>query len=227
MMLRVLRDRWFRATALSDPGRSTRKKAFADIYAGKLWGDGESVSGPGSGVARASLFRVDFEKLLHELSVRTLLDAGCGDLNWLPTFDLRGIRIIAVDIVPELISANKLRWPAFCFELADIVTDPLPKTDLILCRDGLVHLSNADIVKALANFRLSGAKWLLTNTFVDRIENPDIPTGGWRPLNLCLPPFSLPAPYRIIDEYCLGYDGAYRDKRVAVWPCHQLPHRPE
>jgi hypothetical protein len=98
---------------------------------------------------------------------------------------------------------------------------------VILCRDGLVHLSNADIVKTLINFRRSEAKWLLTNTFVDRTENPDIPAGGWRPLNLCLPPFSLPAPYRIIDEYCLGYDGAYRDKRLAVWPCHQLPRRRE
>ena len=153
---------------------------FADIHAGKLWGvDCESVSGPGSGVARASLFRADFERLLQELAIGVMLDAGCGDFNWLPTFDLRGTRVVGVDIVPELISGNRLRHPASRFELADIVVDPLPKTDLILCRDGLVHLSNADIVKALGNFRRSGAKWLLTNTFVDRSENPDIVSGGW------------------------------------------------
>ena len=224
-MLRDLRHRWFRPAARSDPGGSARQQAFADIYAAKLWGDGESASGPGSGVARASLFRADFEALLQELSVQSLLDAGCGDFNWLPTFDLPGLTIIGVDIVPEVISFNRLRHPTFRFEVADAVTDPLPKCDLILCRDGLVHLSNIEILKALVNFRRSGAKWLLTNTFVGREENPDIQTGEWRPLNLCFPPFALPAPFRVIDECCLGYDGAYRDKRLALWPCHQLPSR--
>jgi SAM-dependent methyltransferase len=223
-MLQELLNRWIRPSAGSDSEGLARKKAFADVYAGKLWGNCESVSGPGSGVARASLFRADFERLLQELSIRAVLDAGCGDFNWLPTFDLRGIRVVGVDIVPELISVNRLRHPAFRFELADIVVDPLPKADLILCRDGLVHLSNTDIVKALGNFRRSGAKWLLTNTFVDRGENLDILSGSWRPLNLRSPPFALPAPYRIIDEHCLGYEGAYRDKRLAVWPCDQLPH---
>ena len=218
-MLQKLLDRWIRPSARIDSEGPARKKMFADIHAGRLWGvDCESVSGPGSGVARASLFRADFERLLQELSIGVMLDAGCGDFNWLPTFDLRGTRVVGVDIVPELISGNRLRHPASRFELADIVVDPLPKTDLILCRDGLVHLSNADIVKALGNFRRSGAKWLLTNTFVDRSENPDIVSGGWRPLNMRLPPFALPAPYRIIDEYCLGYEGAYRDKRLAVVP---------
>jgi SAM-dependent methyltransferase len=224
-MLRDLPHRWFRAAARSDPGGAARQQAFADIYAGKFWGDGESVSGPGSGVARASLFRADFETLLQELSVQSLLDAGCGDFNWLPTFDLPGLTIIGVDIVPEVISLNRLRHPMFRFEVADIVTDPLLKCDLILCRDGLVHLSNMEILKALVNFRRSGAKWLLTNTFLGRDENPDIQTGEWRPLNLCLPPFALVAPFRVIDEYCLGYNGAYRDKRLALWPCHQLPSR--
>jgi len=218
-------DRWFRVALPGDAARLARRKAFAEIYAGKAWGEGESLSGPGSGVARASLFRGDFERLLRRLSVRTLLDAGCGDFNWLPTFELPGIKVVGVDIVPELISINRLRHPAIRFELADFVTDRLPQSDLILCRDGLVHLSNTEIVEALMNFRRSGATWLLTNTFVDRDANPDIAAGEWRPLNLCLPPFDLPAPLDVIDEYCLGYDGAYRDKRLAVWRCDQIPSR--
>jgi hypothetical protein len=152
-----------------------------------------------------------------------LLDAGCGNFNWLPTFDLPEIRIIGVDIVEELIALNRARHPQVHFEVADFVTDRLPRADLILCRDGLVHLPNADVLTALVNFRRSGAKWLLTNTFVDRSENLDIETGAWRPLNLCKPPFALPAPSYMIDEYCLGYDGAYRDKRLAVWPVPSFP----
>ena len=112
-MLQKLLDRWTRPSARGDSETSARKKMFADIHAGKLWGvDCESVSGPGSGVARVSLFRADFERLLQELSIGVMLDAGCGDFNWLPTFDLRGTRVVGVDIVPELISGNRLRHPA-------------------------------------------------------------------------------------------------------------------
>jgi hypothetical protein len=207
----------------SDPMSVARQKAFSDIFATRLWGEGESVSGPGSGVARASLFRTDFELLLRELGVRILLDAGCGDFNWLPSFDLKGIKVIGIDIVPELVSANRKRHPGVHFRAADIVANSLPKADLILCRDALVHLNNDDIFRALANFRRSEANWLLTNTFIGRDKNEDIPTGGWRPLNLRLPPFSLPEPSRIIDERCLGYDGVYRDKRLALWRRLDLP----
>jgi hypothetical protein len=207
----------------SDPATAARRKAFSDIFYAKHWGEGESISGPGSGVGRASLFRPDFELLLRELRVRTLLDAGCGDFNWLPSFDLTGIKVIAIDIVPELVSANRKRHPRVQFRLADIVADALPKADLILARDALVHLSNDDILRAFANFRRSGATWLLTNTFIARDHNEDIQTGSWRPLNLNLPPFCLPEPSRIIDEYCLGYDGVYRDKRLALWRCADLP----
>jgi hypothetical protein len=133
-----------------------------------------------------------------------------------------GIDVVCVDIVPELIQNNRTRYPGIRFEVADMVSDPLPKSHLILCRDGL-HLSNADALRALANFRRSGAKWLLANTFVDREDNPDIATGSWRPLNLELPPFALPSPSRVIDERCLGYGGVYRDKRLALWACRHLP----
>ncbi len=40
-------------------------------------------------------------------------------------------------------------------------------------------------------------------------ENADVETGGWRSLNLQLPPFNLPAPARLVVEHaeqgkCLG-----------------------
>ena len=101
--------------------------------------------------------------------------------------------------------------------------DRLPRTDLILCRDGLVHLTNHDILRALANFRRSGATWLLANTFVDREENPDIATGDWRPINLERSPFDLPPPLLLIDERCPAGAGAFRDKRLALWPSGALP----
>ena len=66
----------------------------------------------------------------------------------------------------------------------------------------------------------------MTNTFVERADNQDIATGGWRPLNLQAPPFSLPPPARMIDEQCLGYGGLARDKRLALWRLTELPLPP-
>jgi SAM-dependent methyltransferase len=210
-------------TAGTDLGRAARQRAFAHIHAANAWANGESVSGPGSTVERASLFRADLEALLRELNIGSLLDAGCGDCNWLPRFDLGSIHVLGADIVPELIAANGKRHPEIDFHVADIVSDPLPRADLILCRDTLGHLPNADVMRALANFRRSGATWLLTNTFVSHDRNPDIVAGSWRPLNLQVPPFNLSAPSRMVDERCLGHQGIYRDKRLGLWQCCELP----
>jgi SAM-dependent methyltransferase len=205
--------------------RHERQRIFAEIHSKRIWGDGESASGPGSGVVRASVFRCELEALLRDLGVSSVLDAPCGDFNWLPTFELGRVRVIGVDIVADLIATNQQRnlRPGTRFIIADMVTDPLPQADLVFCRDGLVHLTNEEILKTLANFRRSGARWLLTTTFVARQTNPDIRTGEWRPLNLEKPPFNLLPPVRLIDEHCMGFGGAYRDKYLALWSCQDLP----
>ena len=196
-----------------------RQQVFTAIYHENAWGDAESKSGPGSSVARASLFREDFEQLLRDLGVRSLLDAPCGDFNWLSGFDLALDSFTGIDIVPQIIEQNRARYSGqnFRFEVLDIVSDALPAADLILCRDALVHFSFADVLSALRNFKRSGSQWLLTNTFVAHHANADITTGAWQPLNLQDPPFALPPPVRSLDEKCLGYGGVYRDKRLALW----------
>ena len=208
-----------------NPARAERRRIFEAISRSNAWGGSESVSGPGSGVARASLFRPALETLLRELDVRTLLDAPCGDFNWLSTFKLSLDRYIGVDIVPALIASNNARHGAKQrrFYVADIVTDRFPRVDLILCRDGIVHFCDAELFATLRNFKRTGSRWLLTNTFIEHAANPDIATGSWRPVNLEQPPFNLPKPLRVIDEHCEGDGGRYRDKRLALWPLAQLP----
>jgi hypothetical protein len=210
---------WRARLTWNDPETERRRRLFAGIFQHNGWGDAESVSGPGSNLARASLFRADLEALVRALKVRTLLDVPCGDFNWLGHFDLALDLYVGADIIPELIARNRARFGSKRrrFLVRDMVCDRLPRADLIFCRDGLVHLSNAEIFATLRNFKRTGSTWLLTNTFVDRSENQDVPTGGWQPLNLQAPPFALPAPASLIDEQCLGYGGAYRDKRLALW----------
>jgi len=93
----------------------------------------------------------------------------------------------------------------------------LPAADAILCRDALVHLSFANIARALDNFARSGAQYLIATTFSRWRHNHDIEDGDWRPLNLQAPPLGLPAPLALLDERCTEAEGGYADKCLGVW----------
>ena len=196
---------------------------FRQIFRHNLWGDPESVSGPGSGVARTAAFRNDLLVLLKDVEARSLLDAGCGDFNWLKEVALP-CDYIGIDIVDELIEHNQqYSGGGRRFVQGDIRHDPLPRVDVILCRDCLAHFSFEDVQATLRNFKRSGSRHLLTTSFVARCENTDIVTGEWWPINLACAPFGLPPPGRAIDEKCLHTGGIYADKRLALWRIVDIP----
>jgi len=197
--------------------RGRHRRVFSRIFSENTWGSDESVSGPGSTRERGASLLPDLIELMQRLRVRTLLDAPCGDFNWAQELADAVDCYIGVDIVEELIARNAREHPDLTFLTADLTRDPLPKADLILCRDCLVHFSFADIRAALDNFQRSGAEYLLTTTFIDRAENRNIRTGSWRVLNLQAPPFHFPPPLALIDEHCLHTGGIYRDKRLGLW----------
>lgn len=197
---------------------------FASIHVSNLWGAETSVSGLGSEPQATLPLQRQLPELLRKLNVRTLLDAPCGDMGWISGLDLREIRYIGVDIVPALIAQNREKHHLLgTFVLADITSDPLPRADAILCRDCLVHLSFANIKRAVDNFRRSGAQWLIATTFLGWQHNHDCEDGDWRALNMTRPPFDWLAPVEILNEGCEEASGGWRDKSLAVWDLQRLP----
>ncbi|WP_409492101.1 class I SAM-dependent methyltransferase [Amycolatopsis sp. cmx-11-12] len=192
---------------------------FTYIFRSKLWSS-SSVSGPGSESVQTQQLRDQLPDVLDRFGVRTLLDLPCGDFGWLSAVDLDLERYIGADIVTDLVEMNAERFrddPVREFRVLDLTGDPLPKTDLVLCRDCLVHLSFADIERALRNLRRSGSRYLLTTTFTELGTNTDIATGDWRPLNLCREPFGFPEPLAVVVEGCTEENGAYADKSLGLW----------
>jgi 2-polyprenyl-3-methyl-5-hydroxy-6-metoxy-1,4-benzoquinol methylase len=193
---------------------------FQRIHDTNLWGAAASVSGLGSETDATAVLRTELPRLLAKLEVMSLLDAPCGDAGWINQADL-GARTIGVDIVPALIESLKARAAAGEirgeYHLADITRDPLPTCDAILCRDALVHLSFANIERALANFRRCGAIWLIATTFPDWQINGDCEDGDWRALNFERPPFNWGTPVELINENCTEAGGGWRDKSLGVW----------
>ncbi len=193
------------------------EKVFQHAYRHNIWGDPESVSGPGSGLFRTESFRDQIPALLNELGANSLLDAGCGDFNWMKEVSLPVEQYVGIDIVPELIAHNRQRYTEVkrSFIHGDILRAELPRVDIILCRDCLVHFSFKDAWMALRNFKRSRSCYLLTTTFIEFPDNVEIETGGWRRLNLEQAPFSFPPPEKLIDEKCPHPGG--EDKRLALW----------
>jgi SAM-dependent methyltransferase len=209
------RPRGARERAPEDDAADERRRVFTTIYAENGWRCEESRSGPGSTWERTRHLVEVLPALLRELGARSLLDAPCGDFHWMSRVALADVAYVGVDIVPAMIEANRARFGTTGrrFEVADLVRDPLPRADAILCRECLVHLALADAMAALANFRRTGARWLIATTFPATETNGEVATGWWRPLNLERPPFALPPAARLVSERLPEWP----DKALGVW----------
>ena len=202
---------------------------FTHIYAHNIWEDAESVSGAGSNLAQTRVLRERLPGLLHDLGVATMLDIPCGDYHWMSQVKAKLAHYLGADIVAPLVKANQdrhgCRQPGRTIDFAhlNLLTAPLPRVDLVLCRDCLVHFANADVWQALRQIKQSGSTYLLTTTHPARANEKDIRTGEWRPLNLEAAPFHLPKPSLEILEGSTDHKGKHRDKTLALWRIADLP----
>jgi len=193
--------------------RNSLATIFSEIHRTNAWRDPESVSGRGSTLARTKVITSQLPVLLQELNADFLIDAACGDFNWMRCVDLGAIKYLGVDIVPALIVRNRQLYQTDrrTFVVQDITKDSLPEADVILCRDCLIHLSFKSIKAAISNFKKTSATHLLCTTHSTVTENVDCPDGSWRNINLRLPPFNFPAPVKLlVEDPELG-------KCLAVW----------
>ena len=202
-----------------------RESVFTRIYTTNGWGNRESVSGDGSSLRETRIARQLLPALVARYDVNVLLDIPCGDCNWMREIDFCGRSYIGADIVSKLIERNTTEYggPKRRFMHGDVVRDALPTADLVLCRDCLIHLPNADVLEALRNIRRSGARFLLATTYTARLTNPDIVTGDWRPINLQAAPFKLPQPLELVSEEWDWADGYHADKCLGLWDASVLP----
>ena len=89
------------AWELSDSASSPpdRPDVFEHIFRENSWGSAESVSGPGSEIARTAEYRRALLSWLERERIESMFDAPCGDLNWLPeVLALHPMRYIGGDI---------------------------------------------------------------------------------------------------------------------------------
>jgi len=204
---------------------STHQDALDNAYMVHEFGNLEFAPAEGTALSEAVALRTVLSKLLKELEISTILDAGCGNAYWSSHVSLDDCDYIGVDIVEELISLNNNKYGSNkrTFQVLDIINDSLPAVDLIICRNVLTYFPLKDIFKTLCNFRKTGARYLIVTSFMRDIDrNIDGVRDNWRILNLQRPPFNFPKPYRIIMDDCTAKGDTYCDKALFVWKLEDL-----
>src|SRR5688572_4343545 len=180
------------------------RELFTEIWRSNLWGAEQSRSGLGSEQQATSRLTAELPPMLHRFGIRTLLDLPCGDFGWLARTELELDSYLGADIVGEIVALNTEKYATadgrISFRQLDLLADPLPAMDAVLCRDCLVHLSFANIQRAFANLAASGSGFLIATTFTDHHDNHDVTDGDWRLLNLQAAPFELPPPAALLNE---------------------------
>lgn len=185
---------------------------FHEVFSNRLWGDEETVSGPGS--CRNSQPVLDsltaLKVIVCEHNIKSMVDIPCGDFNWMHLFlkELPELLYTGIDIVPEIIQQNQAKFPDVSF-LAQDITKTVPVcSDLLFSKDMLNHLCFEDVRRALRNMHASGSRLLLlTNNFGHANLELDYDVTGWagasRHLDITLSPFNFPEPLWRTDYFGL------------------------
>jgi SAM-dependent methyltransferase len=201
-------------------GPRTAAARFVAAYEAGAWvaaDDQGSRSGIGSELEATAAIRDELPGLLAGLGCSRLVDVGCGDWHWMGRVELP-CEYVGVDVVPAVIESNRRHErPGVRFELRDATRDPLPTSDVALCREVLFHLSFDDARAVLRNIGRT-SRWLLATTDTAIWFNSDIRSGDFRRINLRRPPFSFPTPALTLRD-----DAVSRGRVLALWACEDLP----
>jgi len=186
----------------------SKEDRFSLIYKKNFWTSKESVSGLGSELKNTVNLRKELSNLIKDYKFNKILDAPCGDFNWIKNLISNDIHYIGCDIVNELIKKNKHKYKSqnIDFIILDITVDKLPDADLMICRDCLIHLSFENIKLFFKNFKNSNINYIMLTSYELKdpnqlFINKNIPDGEFREINMSKRPFDLPDPLKkIIDK---------------------------
>jgi hypothetical protein len=212
------------AKGSSLPSSESIGAPFRQIYASDLWTLG---SGPGSLPVVNRPFIAFLETFIRENRIANIVDFGCGDWQYMSHVDLGGANYLGLDVVNQILVENTQRYgrPNVRFAPTPADLSNLPKGDLIIFKDVLVHLPNDYVAKVLGEARRKYRFLIAVNNVSSEPDayNSDIKFGGFRPVDIALSPFSIPCatvlrlgPLRIPDPRLPWLFAVMR--RRFVWP---------
>ena len=165
------KDRHFRHLKKRSP-----EEIFSDVYKNNIWGGEKGVfySGAGTRNPNTSIYIDKLRDFIRQHQIRSILEIGCGDFEIMDKV-LAGINIRyeGTDVVDDLIYHNNRTFgnDLISFKKINAIDQELPSADLIIIRQVLQHLSNAQIVSILS--KLTKFKYAFITEHVPITENVD------------------------------------------------------
>ena len=175
---------------LTDKGASN--KVFTQIYDYNFWGKG---SGTGSTPQYNSEYIIVLETIFNLLSIKNIIDIGCGDWQFSQHVNFNGINYLGIDVVDKLIETNNKLFGKtnITFKQMDVLNNAadIGNTDLIILKDILQHWPTKYIVDILSILRSKTKYLLITNCSHQKTAEDDISLGEYRPLSHTLFPLKI------------------------------------
>jgi hypothetical protein len=164
---------------------------FDDIYKGDAWGFG---SGHGSLPSVTKTYRKFIEDFIRENDIKKVVDYGCGDWQFSRLINWGEATYTGLDIVDSVVQRNTTNYgsDSISFQTIKPGESKLPKGDLLISKDVLQHLAEAEI-QAFIRDVLPRYKFALITNCVIPVEtlNASIVSGEFRPLDLRKKPFGV------------------------------------
>lgn len=171
---------------------SDTSRTFEQIYANDKWTNG---SGPGS-FPQLNLVLLDFiAQFIAANNICRLVDVGCGDFQLWRNFNFSRCSYTGFDVVRSVIERNRHRFGSENIQFHEMPQNvsELPKADLYIIKDVLIHLSTTE-ARQLASSACDRSRFALfvNNTIAGGgVYNSEIATGQFRPVDVSRPPFEL------------------------------------
>ncbi len=156
-------------------------------------------SGPGSDPFYNLAYRSFLESFLRLNHIGSIVDIGCGDWQFSRFINFNGAKYLGLDIVDTLVKRNQKLFGSEDTRFANMPAefDAIPSAHLLIMKDVLQHLPNAEIIR-MREFLFPRFQFcLLTNSFrkLDVPTNVDIEYGAFRCLDLRGPPYDINGAY--------------------------------
>jgi len=174
------------------------KQIFEDIYNQQTWHGGGS--GYGSEINYVAPFLSFFSNWLGKNNINSMVDFGCGDLQWSPYIfnNIPGFKYVGVEVVGDLVKTHSQTWKNHTFieqDLLQLEWNSIPDVDLYFIKDVLQHWPDNYVISWLNAFFANKpkGKLMIVNCdlanirklpqWVDHSEDRTMEIGEFKPLS--------------------------------------------
>ncbi len=109
----------------------------------------ELGSGLGSREASLEYKKEVVRQILNKINPSSILDIGCGDQY--VTTEIPDDAYVGIDLSPVIIALNRQKYPNRRYIAADFLVEDLPRFDMTICFDVVIHLDNKEVYSAFVD----------------------------------------------------------------------------